>query len=153
MDTLRTRRDAHDLLGGLLMAALGFAAAWYAYQHYELGTPRNMGPGFFPFGLGLLLGILGVLIALPALLRPGVRITVAWRTLACITGALVLFGGLLKPLGLVAATVLAVLLASLADRSIRWRTRLIAAAVIAALCWLVFIAALNMVLPVWPWSA
>ncbi|TSE35539.1 tripartite tricarboxylate transporter TctB family protein [Tepidimonas charontis] len=152
MDVSRTRRDHHDVLGGLLMAAIGFAAAWYAVEHYELGSPRNMGPGFFPFGLGLLLGGLGVLIALPALLRSGVRITVAWRTLGCVIGALVLFGVLLKTAGLVLATVASVLLASLADRGIGWRTRLIAAAVIAALCWLIFIAGLNMVLPVWPWS-
>jgi uncharacterized BrkB/YihY/UPF0761 family membrane protein len=147
-----TRRDAHDLLGGLLMAILGFAAAWYAHGHYELGTPRNMGPGFFPFWLGLLLGVLGVLIALPALVRPGVRIAVAWRTLACVIGSLVLFAAALKPAGLVLATAASVLLASLADRSMAWRTRLIAAAVIAALCWLVFSLALGMVLPVWPWS-
>ncbi len=152
MEPLRPRRDPHDLLGGLLMAVIGFAAAWYAFEHYELGSPRNMGPGFFPFGLGLLLGVLGLLITLPALLRPGNRIVVAWRTLACVIGSLVLFAVLLKTAGLVLATVAAVLLASWADRGVGWRTRIIAAVAIAALCWLIFIVGLNMVLPVWPWS-
>ncbi len=152
MSTPVTRQDHRDLLDGLLMAAVGFAAAWYAYEHYELGSPRSMGPGFFPFGLGILLGILGVLIALPALVRPGERLRLAWGPLGSVVGSIVLFALLLKTAGLIVACAASVLVASLADRTITWRGRLVAAAVIAGLCWLVFIVALGMVLPVWPWS-
>ncbi|WP_445953851.1 tripartite tricarboxylate transporter TctB family protein [Tepidimonas sp.] len=147
------RHDQRDFLGGLLMAFVGFAAAWYAYEHYELGTPNDMGPGFFPFGLGILLGVLGLLIALPAMLRPGEQLRVMWGALARVVGAIVLFALLLKTAGLVLACMAAVILASTADRSIGWRVRLLTAVVIAALSWLVFIVGLGMVLPVWPWSA
>ncbi|MCX7813879.1 MAG: tripartite tricarboxylate transporter TctB family protein [Tepidimonas ignava] len=147
------KRDVRDVLGGALMVAVGAGAALYAQQHYELGELRNMGPGFFPVALGWLLAALGVLIALPALLRGGEPIVLAGRAAVAVLGSLVVFGLLLKPAGLVLATVAAVLLASLADARYRWRTRLLTAGVIAALAWLIFIAGLGMVLPTWPWSA
>lgn len=73
--------------------------------------------------------------------------------LASVSGSIVLFALLLKTAGLVVACSASVLVASLADRTITWRGRVVAAAVIAGLCWLIFIVALGMVLPVWPWSA
>ncbi|TSE25573.1 tripartite tricarboxylate transporter TctB family protein [Tepidimonas aquatica] len=147
------KRDVRDVLGGALMVAVGAGAALYAQQHYELGELRNMGPGFFPVALGWLLAGLGALVAVPALLRGGEPIVLARRAAAAVLGALMVFGLLLKPAGLVLATVAAVLLASLADARYRWRTRLLTALVIAALAWLIFIAGLGMVLPTWPWSA
>ena len=135
------------------MAAVGAGAALYAQAEYELGELRNMGPGFFPVVLGWLLAVLGMLIALPALVRRGEAVTLAWRAGLCVIGSIVVFGLLLKPAGLVLATVAAVLVASLADARFTWRTRLLAAAAIAALAWLIFIAGLGMVLPSWPWSA
>lgn len=149
---MTTQKDYRDLVGGLLMAGIGAFAAWYSSQHYDFGDLRSMGPGFFPTVLGILLAVLGVLVALPALLRHGERMTFSLRTLICVIGALILFATLLKTAGVVLTTVATVLVASLADRSMRWRTRVIAAVAIAALTWLVFIVGLSMVLPTWPWS-
>lgn len=141
------------MVGGLLMAAVGAGAALYAQAEYDFGELRNMGPGFFPVVLGWVLAALGLLIALPALLRRGEAVTLATRAALCVVGALVVFGLLLKTAGLVLATMASVLLASLADARFTWRTRLLTAVAIAALAWLIFIAGLGMVLPTWPWSA
>lgn len=149
---MTTQKDYRDLVGGLLMAAIGAFAAWYAGDNYEFGDLRSMGPGFFPIVLGILLAVLGVLVALPALLRRGDRMTFSLRALVCVIGALVLFAALLKTAGVVLTTVAAVLVASLADRSMSWRTRVLSAIAIAALTWIVFIVGLSMVLPTWPWS-
>ena len=51
-----------------LMIVIGLFAVWYA-QRYAFGSPRQMGPGFFPVVLGWVLAGLGVLILLPALRR------------------------------------------------------------------------------------
>ena len=48
-----------DRLGGALMFATGLAAAAIGYG-YDLGTLRQMGPGWFPVALGLLLAVLGL---------------------------------------------------------------------------------------------
>lgn len=143
------QRDIGDILGGLLMVVIGGFAMWYA-QRYSFGTPRAMGPGFFPVVLGGILVVLGGMIALPALRRAGPAVEVAPRTLAIVTAAILLFAVSLRPLGLVLATALAVLLASLAERGFPWPGRLVLAVALAGLMWLIFVVGLGMSLPVWP---
>lgn len=143
------QRDLGDILGGLLMIGIGLFAVWYA-QRYAFGTLRNMGPGFLPVVLGWLLAGLGVLIALPALRRTGPPVQVELRTLVIITAALLLFASSLRPLGLILATALAVLLASVAERGFAWPSRLVLAVGLSGLVWLIFVAGLGMNLPVWP---
>ena len=143
------QRDIGDILGGLLMVAIGVFAIWYA-QRYSFGTPRAMGPGFFPVVLGGVLAVLGVMIALPALRRAGPAVRVDLRTLGIVTASLVLFAASLRPLGLVPATALAVLLASLAERGFPWPGRLMLSVGLAGLVWLIFVVGLGMSLRVWP---
>jgi hypothetical protein len=145
-------RDTQDLVGGLALTALGLFAAYYAHEHYEIGNLRRMGPGFFPVSLGLTLAVLGVLVALPAWFRQGPVIRPAWKTLFLVISSLLVFSFTLKTLGLVVATVLAVLLSSLADQSIRWKNRGLLCVGVSAVTYLIFIMGLNMVLPIWPWS-
>ncbi len=147
-----TNRDTRDILGGLFLIALGLFAAWHAKQNFDIGTLQRMGPGFFPLGLGLILATLGVLIALPAFFRGGEGANVQWRTLALVTASLCVFAFTLKPLGLIFATFGAAIVSSLADREITWRNRLLVAAGVSLMTYLVFSFGLSMVLPVWPWS-
>jgi hypothetical protein len=144
-------KDMQDVLGGLALAALGVFAAVYA-QRYEFGDLNRMGPGFFPASLGVLLALLGVLIALPALFRSGPPILVRWKTFALVMASIVAFALTLKVLGLIFATMLAVVLASMADDDTQWKGRLLIAVGVAALTYLIFGLGLRMVLPVWPWS-
>lgn len=146
-------RDTKDLVGGLALTALGLFAAYYANEHYEIGDLRRMGPGFFPVSLGLTLAVLGLLVALPAWFRSGPAIRPAWLTLGLVILSLVVFSFTLKTLGVVFATMIAVLISSMADRGISWKSRVLLCIGIAALTYLIFILGLSMVLPVWPWSA
>jgi hypothetical protein len=145
-------RDRHDLIGGLLLAALGVFVVIYT-QRYDFGTPARMGPGFFPHILGWILAVLGVLIALPAWFRRSAEpLQVQWKNLVFVLAAVVLFALTLRTLGLVLATVIAVFVATLADEDISWRGRVLVAVGVAALTVAIFIGGLRMVLPVWPWS-
>lgn len=149
------RRDTHDLWWGAVLTLLGLAVAGYAAAQYDFGSLRRMGPGFFPVVLGLGLAGLGVLISLPAWGRPGQLRPFAWREVIGIVAALLVFGLLLNRLGLVATTALTVLISStVAPRGgIVWR--LVLTVAVTALVWLLFVAGLNMsipVWPVWPWS-
>lgn len=145
------QRDTQDIIGGILLTALGLFAAFYA-QRYEFGSLNRMGPGYFPVALGVVLAVLGLLIAIPAFFRSGERIDIKWKTFGIIIGCVVLFGATLKLLGIVLATMLAVFVASLADNQITWRGRAMVSVGVAAITYLVFIYGLSMVLPVWPWS-
>jgi uncharacterized protein YybS (DUF2232 family) len=144
-------KDMQDVLGGLALAALGTFAAVYA-QRYEFGDLNRMGAGFFPVTLGILLALLGLMIAIPAFFRSGPAINVQWKTFALVMASIVAFALTLKVLGLILATVLTVVVASLADNETRWKGRLMVAAGVALITYLVFGLGLSMVLPIWPWS-
>ncbi|WP_439115082.1 tripartite tricarboxylate transporter TctB family protein [Hydrogenophaga sp.] len=144
-------KDIQDVLGGLGLAALGVFAAVYA-QRYEFGDLNRMGAGYFPVTLGALLAVLGLMIAVPAFFRSGPAIKVQWKTFALVMASIVAFALTLKVLGLIVATMLSVVLATLADNNTRWKGRLMIAVGVAAITYLVFGLGLSMILPIWPWS-
>ncbi|MDP3425147.1 MAG: tripartite tricarboxylate transporter TctB family protein [Burkholderiaceae bacterium] len=144
-------KDMQDVIGGLSLAALGAFAAIFA-QRYEFGDLNRMGPGFFPVILGTLLAVLGILIAVPAFFRSGPPVQVRWKPFALVMASLVAFAMTLKVLGLIVATMLAVVIASLADNDTRWKGRILIALGVALITYLVFGLGLSMVLPMWPWS-
>lgn len=148
---MKTSRDIHDLVGGLLMTATGVFFALYG-DRYTFGTAARMGPGYFPVVMGWTLAVLGLLVALPALWRPGTAIQVQWRNLFWCVAALVSFAFTLHVLGVVLAAFLSALLA-LVPSAMVLRTRLTVCAVVAVLTTLIFPVGLQMILPLWPWSA
>ncbi len=144
-------RDHIDLLGGLLMTAIGLFAALYARQ-YDFGTPARMGPGFFPQVLGWILAVLGVLIALPAWFRHGTPAEVRGKNALFVIVSIIVFAITLKPLGLVLSTFVAAFVSTLAAEDITWRGRLIVSAGVAAVTAGIFVGGLGMILPLWPFA-
>ncbi|QHE84957.1 tripartite tricarboxylate transporter TctB family protein [Hydrogenophaga sp. BPS33] len=59
-------KNLQDFLAGLLFVALGLGFGWAASRH-ELGASADMGPGYVPLLLGLLLCVLGLLVLFKAL--------------------------------------------------------------------------------------
>lgn len=143
-------KDFRDLLGGLLMMAIGIFAAVYA-QRYDMGQLHRMGPGYFPVMLGSLLAILGFFIALPALFRQGTKIQIQWKSLLWVLASLLLFAGLLEKLGLIFATIISVIASTMAS-DLPWRSKIILALSVALITYLIFSYGLGMYLPTWPWS-
>ena len=72
------------------------------------------------------------------------------RPLLFVLGGSVVFGYALKPLGLVAATVLLVLISAAGGREFRWREVLMLAAALAVFAALVFVTGLGLPFPLWP---
>ncbi|MCP3473324.1 tripartite tricarboxylate transporter TctB family protein [Bradyrhizobium sp. CCGUVB1N3] len=118
---------------------------------YNLGTASRMGAGFFPLILGIVLALIGVVITFKSIV--GAEDTVRalnWRGLVCLLGAIVLFGALLRPLGLVLSLIVLVLLGGLANREFRWREGILLAAFLAALSSALFVYALKLPISLWP---
>lgn len=147
---MKTTRDIHDIVGGLLMTAAGLFFALYG-SRYTMGSAERMGPGYFPIVLGWVLAVLGILVALPAWWRQGSGITVQWKNLLWCVASLAVFALTLKPLGVVVSTFLACVLALVPSR-MTLRTRLTVCAVVSVITVLIFPVALQMILPIWPWS-
>lgn len=144
------KKDLRDLLGGLLMIAIGSFAAIYG-QRYDMGQLQQMGPGYFPVVLGSILVLLGIFIAVPAFFRAGTSIEIQWRSLFWVSASLLLFAGLLDIVGVVFATIVCVVTSSMAS-TLPMRTKLILAASVALITYLIFSLGLGMQFPLWPWS-
>jgi hypothetical protein len=143
-------KDTRDIIGGFTLVAIGLFAALYA-QRYDLGELQEMGPGYFPTALGVLLSILGLFIAIPAFFREGTAIDIEWKSLIWVLISLAVFAIALTKAGLIVATILSVLAAAVPSKS-SWKTRVILALSLAVIIYLVFLFGLGMILPVWPWS-
>lgn len=143
-------KDTRDIIGGFTLVAIGLFAALYA-QRYDLGELQEMGPGYFPTALGVLLTVLGLFIAIPAFFREGTTINIEWKSLIWVLISLSVFAIALTKAGLIVATILSVLAAAVPSKS-SWKTRVILALSLAVIIYLVFLFGLGMILPVWPWS-
>jgi hypothetical protein len=143
-------RNPKDFWSGALFIAVGIAAIVLG-SHYALGTAARMGPGYFPRILGILLIALGAILALRATRTRGDPIArVHWRPTLIVLGSVVLFGAIVRPLGVALSTVILIVTSSAASREFRPREALIAGVVLAALAVGVFVVGLQLQLPIWP---
>jgi hypothetical protein len=150
-----------DFFAGLLFVGAGGVFAWGATA-YPVGQAANMGSGYFPLVLGLLLAGVGLLMMIRALAfqaGPVERLGPwAWRPLLFILAANLVFGALLGGLpslklpamGLIAAIYALTFMASLAGGTFKFKEALVLATVLAGLSYLAFVLLLKLQLPVWP---
>lgn len=145
-------RSPRDFWSGLAFVAFGLAFAWLA-SGYPMGTTRRMGPGMFPFALGLILAGLGLIVLLRSLLASGAPVgQLNVKGLLLVTGAALLFGFLIDRAGLVAAVAAAVVVAAAASVHFRAAQAAMAAAALAAFSVLIFIYAVGLPIKlVGPW--
>ena len=112
-------RLSTDLATGVLFVALGGFALLYG-SRYAVGTPARMGPGYFPMLIGSSLVLVGAALVARALLVTGEALgAIRWRPLILVLGGVLGFGLLIDRAGLLAAGVLLIAAARLADREVR----------------------------------
>lgn len=141
-------RGQKDFGMGLIYLALGIAGFVIA-RTYNFGTPRQMGPGFFPSIISGLLIAFGIVATLRGLLHEGAAIG-RWniKGMLLITGAVVAFGLLLAPLGLPVAMIVSTLIAAAASERFRFDWRALAGLlVLTAACSVVFVKLLGVPIP------
>lgn len=146
-------KSQRDFWSGVMFIAVGIGFAWGA-MNYNFGSSARPGPAYFPFGLGVLMAILGGFVLFGALTietDDGDKIgDIAWRPLGIIVGSVVLFGVLLPWLGMIATLPILVVSSALAGDEFHWKDALINAAVLTIGSWLIFIKGLSLVIPLWP---
>ena len=154
-------KSQKDFFAGLMYLVVGGAFAIGAGE-YNVGTAARMGPGYFPMILGILLALIGLVIAFKATLAgPGDGDPVgkwAWRPIFFVLGANFAFGILLVGVpalgipgfGLIVAIYALVLIASCARKEVNFKESLVLATVLAIGSYAVFVWALSLQFPVWP---
>ncbi|MBN8492162.1 MAG: tripartite tricarboxylate transporter TctB family protein [Burkholderiales bacterium] len=146
-------KSQKDFWSGLMfvVTGLGFAAG---ATNYNFGTSARPGPGYFPFGLGILLAILGALILFKSLTvesEGGDRIgKIGWKPLGLIVLSVVLFGLALPRLGMIISLPLLIFVASLAGDEFKLKEVLLNMVILTVGSWAIFIKGLNLVIPLWP---
>lgn len=146
-------KSQKDFWSGLMFVAIGVAFAWGANE-YSFGNSARPGPGYFPFGLGVLMALLGGAVLFKALTiesADGDPIGgFAWRPLAIIIGSVVLFGFLLPRAGMLISLPLLVVVSSLASDEFTWKGAALNAVILTLLSWVVFIKGLSLTIPLLP---
>ena len=146
-------KSEKDFWSGLMFIVVGVAFAWGA-TNYSFGSSARPGPGYFPFGLGILMALLGGAVLFKALTiesADGDPVgAFAWRPLAIIIGSVVLFGFLLPRAGMLISLPLLVIVSSLASGEFTWKGAALNAVILTLLSWVVFIKGLSLTVPLLP---
>ena len=155
MATAVQRLFNKDTVGGFLLLVLG---VWAAAQGsaYQVGTLHNMGPGFFPLSLGVVLALLGAIMIGSGVARPASdavpRRRPEWRGWACLCAAIGAFMLLGRYGGLLPATFTLVFIAARGDRRNTLRDALMLGVAAGAVATGVFWYALQVQFPLLSWG-
>jgi len=152
-----------DFWCGVLFAIIGLVFAVIArgvpglpfMPGYTMGTPARMGPGFFPFWLGMILVGLGVLIAVIAFRHAEAGEDAQlekfhWGPILYVLIAIVLFGVLLKPIGMLLSGMVLIVGSSLGSHEFKWREILGLGIFLVIFTALVFVVGLKLPIPLCP---
>lgn len=146
-------KSQKDFVSGIALIVVGAAFAIGA-TNYSFGTSVRPGPGYFPFGLGIILAILGLVVLFEAFTvarKNGDPIgAIPWRALICIVGAIVFFGFTLPRLGFLISFPIMIVITSAGGSEFKWKDAILNAFVLTAVSYVIFIYGLQLTIPVWP---
>ena len=146
-------KSQKDFWSGLMFIVIGIGFAWGALN-YSFGSSARPGPGFFPFGLGVLMAIMGSMVLFKAMVVETVDGEPlgkwAWKPLITITATVAIFGYTLPHLGMAVALPILIIISSLAGDEFHWKDVLLNSVILTIGSWGIFIKGLNLVIPLWP---
>ena len=144
-------KSPKDFWSGVMFLGFGLFFLIWAVTHYQMGTAVRMGPAYFPAVLGGLLALLGAIIVLGSLATQGAAVAqFHFRPLLFVTVGVVLYGYLMKPLGLILATAALVYVSAFGGHEFKWKEVTILFVVLAIFSWAVFVKGLTLPFPIWP---
>ncbi len=145
-------RNRQDFWSGVMFIALGLAFSWQATS-YQMGTAARMGPGYFPFWLGLVLALLGAIVLLGSLSKKAQETHVDrfdWRIVFLVIGSVVFYAVVLNYLGVYISVFLLVVLSSLASHEFSIKVAVANGIFLVVFSYLAFIKGLGLIFPLWP---
>jgi len=118
---------------------------------YQLGSSVRMGPAYFPVVLGGMLAILGALVLLDSIVEKGPDVAkFHFRPVLFLGLSSLAFAYLLKPLGLVLASVALVFISAYGGHEFKWKEVAIMSVALVIVSVLVFVKALSLPFPICP---
>jgi len=144
-------KDKQLFLSGLMFAAIGIVAIAIA-RDYPMGTASNMGPGYFPVALSLVLCAIGVASVVISIKTAEERDIPEWPALPAIAIAVgvLAFGLLVTQFGLVIASTVLLCCVSYNRITTRPLEFIVLTLMLVVFSSLLFVKALGIPLPLWP---
>lgn len=146
-------KSQRDFASGVMFIAIGVSFAIGALN-YTFGSSARPGPAFFPFGLGIILALLGTVVLFTSLTiesEDGDPIgDIAFKPLLIVLAAVIVFGLALPRLGMVASLPLLIILSAMAGEEFHWGSAIVMSIALTVLSWAVFIKGLGLTIPMWP---
>jgi putative tricarboxylic transport membrane protein len=144
--------NQQDFWSGVMFTVCGVAFAAFA-REYDMGTGQRMGPAFFPTMLGILLVVLGVIVGIKGLAgetNQGKVEKFHFDALGWVLGAVVLFGLLLRPAGLIVALLVLIGVSAFGSHDFKWKEAVLLSIGLVLLVLAVFIWGLKLTIPIFP---
>lgn len=143
-------KSLQDYAGGMFLIVLAMVGiAGTTMLNFK--TTTGVGPGMMPRSTGLIIVALGLIMMINGLFAKGEGLD-RWsiRGIIFVLGSALVFGWTIRPLGLIVAGPLAVIISAFADRQTRWLEVIIFALIMTFACIGLFSYGLKLPIPIWP---
>jgi len=142
-------RSPQNLGAGVVFILIGLVGLYMGWD-LTYGSPRNMGPGFFPIWLSWLIIAMGAICVFRSVAFDGPPIqAMNFRVVGCVFLGALLFGYLIEYIGLFFALILMTLVATQARKDTSLKEVAILAVCMAFLAVIVFVFILGQAMPAW----
>jgi hypothetical protein len=144
-------KSPQDFWAGIMFISIGLFFVVVAQMNYQMGTAVRMGPGYFPTVLGGILAILGGIVLFDSFILDGAKVAkFHFRPLLFILASSLAFAYLLKPLGLVLASIALIFISAFGGHEFKWKEVAILSAVLVVFAVVVFVKGLTLPFPICP---
>lgn len=143
-------KSYRNLIFALLFVTISAAMGIHAFTSMNVGTMDNMGPGFFPVMLSVLLAFLAILVGFTSIPAdaPVLKVLKPKPLILVVVGPLI-FAATIRTLGLVLAVFITTLVVSFASRYATIKQSLFLAGGFTVFCVVLFGYLLNLPIPFW----
>ncbi|MGB3291011.1 MAG: tripartite tricarboxylate transporter TctB family protein [Burkholderiaceae bacterium] len=145
-------KNKQDFWSGVMFIVLGAGFALGA-TNYSMGTAARMGPGYFPFWLGVCMAVLGAFVSLTSMTPKAEEVEVEkfdWGITVILLGSVSLSGLILDYLGVYISVFLLVVISSMASHVFSWKVAVVNGIFLVLFVWVAFIKGLGLIFPLWP---
>jgi putative tricarboxylic transport membrane protein len=144
-------KSPKNIWAGAMFIGFGLFFTVWAVANYQMGTAVRMGPAYFPAVLGGLLAVLGLIVLSEAFVVTGAKLpSFNFKALAFVLAGCVAYGYLMKPAGLVVATVALVFVTAFGGHEFKWKEVAVLSVLLVIFSVLVFVKGLTLPFPLWP---
>lgn len=144
-------KNQEDFWSGLMFIGFGVAAIVIS-RDYPMGSAVNMGPGYFPTYLGIIMTILGAVITLISFRIEGKKIEpFAWRGMIMLSLGFFIFGWAVDRIGFVLSLFALIFCSAWAGKEFRSLEVLIMSVVLISGTIALFIYGLELTFPLFWW--